>query len=195
MMDLALVALLFVAGGLWEQYVKYILAERWSLKGRLAFRLGYFLEVAGYFPFGAYTLYRIFATWAIPRAAPWQLGVGVVLIAAGIAINYRAVKDLKLARWNSAHLYGVNPELGQLVETGVYGRIRHPSYTGQILALAGCACVVPSPYIVVFAATFAVYTMAVHVPIEEHFLVRRLGPVYQDYRRRVPAFLPLRLRL
>ena len=192
MSDLVILFLLFVAGGLWEQYVKYIWANQWALRGKKAFRLGYLLEVGGYAPFGLYTLHGILASNSIPRASPWQMVLGAILLALGIGLNYRAVRDLKLARWNSAHLYGASDEAG-LVESGVYARVRHPSYLGQMLALAGCVLIVPSRYIVAFAVTFALYTVALHVPIEEHFLVVRLGEAYREYRKRVPAFIP-RLR-
>lgn len=194
MWELPLEAALFVLGGLSEQLVKYRLAKAPFLQGALGYRLGLFLETAGYLPFAAFTLGRALTSGEVVARTGWGLALGALLVLLGLAINYVAVRDLKMARWNSAPLYGVQRDLNSLVDDGIYSLVRHPSYVGQIIMFAGCGLLYPSRYVVTFAVTFALYAVLVHTRIEEHFLVERFGATYVDYAHRVPAFLPLWMR-
>lgn len=185
--------MLFVFGGLFEQFVKYRLGQEGRLRGAGGFHIGLFMEVAGYIPFGLFVIWRVATTRQFPRLAGGvPLAVGILLILIGFWINYRAVQDLKLARWNSAPVYGAADEFNTLVKAGIYSRIRHPSYLGQIIMFGGCAILVPSPYIITFAATFALYTIFIHVRIEEAYLIRRFGEQHMKYVSEVSAFLPLK---
>jgi len=194
MWELLLEAALFVLGGLGEQFVKYRLAKAPFLQGPIGYRFGLFLELAGYLPFAVFTLWRATTIGEVVARTGWGLALGGLLLAVGLAINYVAVRDLKMARWNSAPLYGVQQRLNSLVDNGVYGIVRHPSYIGQIILFAGCALLYPSRYVVTFAITFALYAVLLHTPIEERFLAERFGAAYAEYARRVPAFMPLRWR-
>lgn len=194
MWDLVVEAIVWVFGGLGEQFVKYRLARASFFQGALGYRLGLFLEMASYLPFAVFTLWRALTNSEQVTRTSWGLALGVVLILVGIAINYIAVRELKIARWNSAPLYGVQRELNSLVDTGIYSIVRHPSYVGQIIMFAGCAVLYPSRYVVTFAIVFALYGVLLHTRIEEHFLIKRFGEAYVEYAQRVPAFLPLRRR-
>ncbi|MCL6451230.1 MAG: isoprenylcysteine carboxylmethyltransferase family protein [Acetobacteraceae bacterium] len=192
-MDLIAEALLFVAGGLGEQFIKYGLGLRGKLHGTKGFRLGYLLEVACYFPVGSFVIWRVLATRQFPQLAHGvPLAAGAILVLLGAGINYAAVRELKVSRWNSAPVYGVAEGLNNLVTTGLYAYVRHPSYLGQIIMFAGCAVLVPSPYVVTFAVTFALYTVFIHAKLEDHYLRERFGEEYIRYAAQVPGFLPLR---
>jgi protein-S-isoprenylcysteine O-methyltransferase Ste14 len=68
-----------------------------------------------------------------------------------------------------------------------YRAIRHPLYVGW--ALAFWATPTMSAGHLLFASTLTLY-MALAVRIEERDLVRHLGRVYEEYRERVPMFVP-----
>jgi protein-S-isoprenylcysteine O-methyltransferase Ste14 len=70
---------------------------------------------------------------------------------------------------------------------GLYQWVRHPLYVGW--ALAFWATPVMTVGHLLFASALTAY-MALASRIEERDLVRHFGPQYQDYQRRVPAFLP-----
>ena len=74
--------------------------------------------------------------------------------------------------------------------TGAYNLVRHPMHSGGILFL------VCQPRLTLGGAAFALFGclyMILGTVIEERRLARELGPVWADYARRVPMFIP-RLR-
>ena len=87
-------------------------------------------------------------------------------------------------------LYGYFPAEGRLVESAVYGFLRHPAYSGVVrLGLA----------LGLWRGTWASIAFGLFVPlglalwlrtIEERELVARFGDGYRHYRRRTPAFFP-----
>jgi protein-S-isoprenylcysteine O-methyltransferase Ste14 len=82
----------------------------------------------------------------------------------------------------------------ELLQTGIYGRIRNPMLTGVFLALFGVGVLLHSLSIVLF---WTPGYILVHVAelklVEEPELERRFGAAYTEYRERVPMFFP-RLR-
>lgn len=194
MIEHIVLSLLFVGGGLFEQFVKYRLGQEGDLKGKYGFFIGFALEILGYTPVVVFALWRML-TSDYPRlatGAPLVLGVSLVLI--GIAINVIAVRHLKLARWNSKPLYGTSLEYNSLITGGIYSRIRHPSYIGQIILFFGCAVLVPSPYVINFSITYMLYLVLLHVPIEESYMRKRFGPQFSEYATNVPRFIPRLVR-
>ncbi len=77
---------------------------------------------------------------------------------------------------------------GRLVDTGVYGIVRHPIYTGIIGAGIGWALVTGSPAALVVAAGLAVF-FDLKSRREEGWL-QAAYPGYGDYRRRVRKLIP-----
>src|SRR5262249_32846748 len=69
----------------------------------------------------------------------------------------------------------------------LYSIVRHPLYVGWFMA----TWITPMMTVghLLFAATLTVY-IVVASKIEERDLVEYFGQKYEDYRRRVPAFLP-----
>src|SRR5690349_12702036 len=66
----------------------------------------------------------------------WRVVLGIVLIALEVWIFWRVKRDLGGARLVGAtELSGG----GQMEESGIYSRIRHPRYSGSFLALIGAS--------------------------------------------------------
>ena len=76
---------------------------------------------------------------------------------------------------------------GELLETGIYGRVRHPIYFFTMLAFT----VTPMMSLdrLEFIVACAVY-LAIGIPVEERKLEKIFGDAYQSYRTRVPALVP-----
>lgn len=77
----------------------------------------------------------------------------------------------------------------KFVERGPYRLIRHPMYTGVLVAgvsmgLALGTWLVPLLTCIVFAL------FVVRTTTEERYLIERFGETYRDYMRRVGAFFP-----
>ena len=77
-----------------------------------------------------------------------------------------------------------------IVDTGPYGLVRHPIYTGLLLAIFSTLALRPNwlglASAVLFAAGFVI-----KLRLEETFLMQELGAeAYTGYRRRVPMLVP-----
>ena len=78
----------------------------------------------------------------------------------------------------------------RVIDTGPYGLVRHPIYTGLIGAMlaTGLAVATVSAMLGVFGIAFGLWQKA---RMEEGFLSTELGAdAYEPYRRRVPMLVP-----
>jgi protein-S-isoprenylcysteine O-methyltransferase Ste14 len=76
-----------------------------------------------------------------------------------------------------------------LVTTGLYGRIRHPSYLGMLLGSLGWALTFRSAAGVVLTACMVPIVLA-RIRAEEALLAAHFGADYAEYRRRTWRLLP-----
>ena len=79
-------------------------------------------------------------------------------------------------------------ESAQLIERGIYRFIRHPIYTGLVLAAAGGSIYAVSPLAGLFTVALAV-VLDLKARREEIWLAQRY-PGYADYARRTRKFVP-----
>lgn len=120
--------------------------------------------------------------WHIPLAVQWLC---VTLAAAGFAFCWWA--RLHLGVYWSANV-GRKAE-HKVIDTGPYGLVRHPIYTGIILAGFATAALKGS------AAAFAgasVMTLSWYVKarLEERFLRQEMGAAYDAYASRTRMLIP-----
>lgn len=77
-----------------------------------------------------------------------------------------------------------------VVDTGPYALVRHPIYTGLILALLATAAAAATANVLAGAVLISV-GFWLKARAEERFLTAELGAdAYGDYRRRVPMLMP-----
>jgi protein-S-isoprenylcysteine O-methyltransferase Ste14 len=119
--------------------------------------------------------------------APGTGIVGALLIAAGVALVawtvrlFMTVGRGTLAPWDPT---------SELVVLGPYRLVRNPMITGVATILAGQALFFRSWGIALEFAVFLVVN-AIYFPlVEEPGLRRRFGAEYEEYRARVPRWLP-----
>lgn len=78
----------------------------------------------------------------------------------------------------------------QFITTGTYGLVRHPLYLFSMLFLwANPDMTLRSLVLYVYVTLY----FTIGSLYEERRLAAEFGPAYDDYRRRVPGFLPFRL--
>jgi protein-S-isoprenylcysteine O-methyltransferase Ste14 len=110
---------------------------------------------------------------------------GLVLMLTGMALRWYAVWVL-----GASFTVDVATRPGQpVVESGPYRWIRHPSYSGSLLTVAGvlvCCC---NPVCVV-ALVIALAGYGYRIRIEEEALATDLGAPYRDYMRRTKRLIP-----
>jgi protein-S-isoprenylcysteine O-methyltransferase Ste14 len=78
----------------------------------------------------------------------------------------------------------------KLVTEGPYRIVRHPIYTGM-LGMLFATCIATSYWFAIpFALLAFIIGTLVRVRSEERLLRETFGPQFDDYARRVPAFIP-----
>ena len=115
-------------------------------------------------------------------AAGW---VGVLLTAAGVAMAF-------WARWHlGTNWSGVVTlkEGHELIRTGPYRTIRHPIYTGILLALLGTAVAVGEVR-GLLALAVAWLSFYIKARREESFLTQEFGPGFAEHTKHTGMFLP-----
>ncbi|HTB68482.1 MAG TPA: isoprenylcysteine carboxylmethyltransferase family protein [Steroidobacteraceae bacterium] len=117
----------------------------------------------------------------------WGAWTCVALIAAGVAFAWWA--RLHLGRlWSGRITRKVDH---RVVESGPYGIVRHPIYSGLLLSLIATAAA-KGTLLGFVGLLFTFVGMWMKARLEERWLAKELGEAaYGDYRRRVPMLLPL----
>ena len=77
----------------------------------------------------------------------------------------------------------------QLIRTGPYAHIRHPIYTGILLALTGTAITIGEYRAILGVALFLIGFVR-KAKKEESFLASEFGPAFDEHRRHTGFFLP-----
>lgn len=124
--------------------------------------------------------------WERPLPA-WQtaLAVGLFLIAA--VLSWTGVRALG-RQWRVEA--GVNPD-HELVTRGPYRVVRHPIYTSMLCMFLGTGCLVTRPLLLLFATLVFIAGTEIRVRIEDGLLAARFGERFEEYRRSLPAYIPL----
>lgn len=118
--------------------------------------------------------------------------IPVIVIGAGLVIigGYFGIAGVVVLGKNRTPF--PQPRAGsELVQHGIYARVRHPLYTSVILVLMGWAMIWQS-VVAFMVALILIPLLRAKAGWEEHWLRGRF-PSYSEYERRVPRFVP-RLR-
>jgi protein-S-isoprenylcysteine O-methyltransferase Ste14 len=91
---------------------------------------------------------------------------------------------------NLALLYVYHPEEGHIVDSSIYGILRHPIYAGVLRAGVGLALLNGNANAIAFAILLPLGFAGWVRLVEEKELIERFGQSYLDYRKRTPAFWP-----
>ncbi|UCI09842.1 methyltransferase family protein [Mesorhizobium sp. B1-1-8] len=120
--------------------------------------------------------------WMPTLAEAW---ICVALIAVGIAFAWWA--RLHLGRLWSGTITAKADH--RVVDTGPYGLVRHPIYTGLLLSILATMAAKGTVWGIAGAALLLI-GIVVKAKLEENFLRGELGTAYDDYARRVPMLVP-----
>jgi len=117
--------------------------------------------------------------------APWEFWVGALVTAAGILFTVWARIHLG-GNWSGIVTIKHDHEL---ISNGPYAIVRHPIYTGLLVAFIGSAMAI-GEWRGVFAVLIAWWTLWRKLRLEERWMAERFGERYEAYCRRVPALVP-----
>jgi protein-S-isoprenylcysteine O-methyltransferase Ste14 len=115
---------------------------------------------------------------------PWRAGLGLVLL--GLGLGFAIWARVHIGRnWGTPMSQKVDAEL---VTSGPYRFVRHPIYSGILLAGVGTAVAISWFWLiaVVLAGIYFVYSATV----EEHNLAEQFPEAYPAYRRSTKMLVP-----
>jgi protein-S-isoprenylcysteine O-methyltransferase Ste14 len=124
--------------------------------------------------------------WTRPLS-PWRTCLAVLLFAVASLLSWTASSAL------GKHLR-IDAALGaehQLVRAGPYGVVRNPIYTSMLCVLLATATILASWQL--FLASLAIFVIGTEIRVrtEEKLLAARFGSEFQEYKSKVPAYIPL----
>lgn len=126
----------------------------------------------------------VLGTRFLPPAA-WSFWSGAVLTAAGLLFTVWARQHIG-RNWSAI----VTIKQGhELVTSGPYAIVRHPIYTGLLLAFAGSA-LARGEWRGILAVAIVLVAFSFKLRIEERWMREQFGEAYQAYARRVSALVP-----
>jgi protein-S-isoprenylcysteine O-methyltransferase Ste14 len=117
-----------------------------------------------------------------PGVALQWLGVGLVLLGFGFAL------------WARMHLgrnWGIPMSLRQgheLVTSGPYAYVRHPIYSGLMLAMIGSVLAVGLVWLALLVISFVYFLVSART--EEKMMVAQFPDAYPAYRQRTRMLIP-----
>jgi protein-S-isoprenylcysteine O-methyltransferase Ste14 len=111
--------------------------------------------------------------------------IGVACVSIGMSVRIAGMKQL--GRFFSGFV-AVQPE-HRLMTDGSYRWVRHPIYTGSLLALAGFFLVYRSMLIMLVVPLYALGTLW-RIADEERLLAEAFGEEYEAYRARTWRLIP-----
>ena len=112
-------------------------------------------------------------------------GIGVVLVALGLAFAVQARRHLG-ANWSGTVTL---KQEHSLIRSGPYRHIRHPIYTGILLAFVGSALAL-AEWRGVLAVLLAAMALIIKLRREERWMLQCFGADYAAYRKASWALLP-----
>lgn len=113
------------------------------------------------------------------------IGIASALVATGLGFSAWARVWLG-SNWSAEVTVKQDHEL---VHSGPYALVRHPIYTGVLLALIGTALWVDKWRALIGLVLIAAGFLR-KIVIEERFMLDEFGQAYEHYRAEVPALIP-----
>jgi protein-S-isoprenylcysteine O-methyltransferase Ste14 len=115
---------------------------------------------------------------------PWRAGLGLLLFALGLGFAIWARRALG-RNWGTPMSQKDEPEL---VTSGPYHLVRHPIYSGFLVAGVGTA--VALSWVWMIAVGLAGVYFAYSATVEERYLTEQFPDTYPQYRRSTKMLVP-----
>lgn len=146
-------------------------------------------------------VFTVFVPGTVAGYIPWRLRnhvaldtVGVEGVAAILFITAGVLIYLHTAFWGFAWSGGGTPApiapTKRLVVVGLHRYVRNPMYIGVGLAIAGQSWLFHSRATAIYLVCFAVLVHCFVLLYEEPTLRKQFGEEYEQYKARVPRWLP-----
>lgn len=117
------------------------------------------------------------------------IAIGIFLLMSGIIVHIWTGKLLGF--WGLIGLPEVSKTFkSRLVTWGAFSFSRHPTYVAHTMILFGIFLTTGVIVVGIIVVLDLALVLALIIPFEERELLTRFGDEYNEYRRRVPRFLP-----
>ena len=117
---------------------------------------------------------------------PQVFFIGICILLSGMGLRYWAVATL-----GKAFRTTIETDAGQqVISSGPYHLIRHPSYAGWLLICIGYGIAVQSWLSLAVAVLVPLVALLYRISIEEKVLVSVFGPRYLEYQQRTKRLIP-----
>jgi protein-S-isoprenylcysteine O-methyltransferase len=129
---------------------------------------------------------RAQGSWPFAVLPPLCVPTGAAVFVGGMILRWYSIIHL-------GRFFTVNVAIAadhQLVDTGPYRFVRHPSYTGALLAFIGFALVLRNWASVLVISLPIALAFLYRINIEERALVQGLGEGYRAYIKRTKRLIP-----
>jgi protein-S-isoprenylcysteine O-methyltransferase Ste14 len=118
------------------------------------------------------------------NSEPWRAGLGLVIFVLGLSFAIWARVHIG-RNWGTPMSQNDEPEL---VTSGPYHLVRHPIYSGILLAGIGTA--VALSWLWLIAVVLAGVYFAYSATVEESNMAEQFPETYSEYRRSTKMFIP-----
>jgi len=114
--------------------------------------------------------------------------LGSAFILTGMLIRFIAIRTL--GRYFTVNL-ALHGREHQLVKSGMYKFIRHPSYTGSLLSFLGFGLSLNNWISLLIIVIPVLITFLNRISIEEKMMAEQFGSEYSEYQKRTRRLIPL----
>lgn len=170
--------------------LKRILEAKWPIQMK-SYRLFYsVLFLLMFYGILVQALFLPFRPLVLPT--PFFTYLGYMMSALGLIIISRSLREISFTSFLGFSTTS-KENFDQLIEHGIYSRLRHPLYMGFLLIFIGYFMVSAT-----IGSLIHLFCLVIYLPMgiyfEEKKLLEKFGVAYENYQKKVPAILPLKRR-
>ena len=117
---------------------------------------------------------------------PLMSYLGYMIAAFGTIILVKSTKEIKMKEFLG---FETTEESAELIQTGLYSRVRHPLYLGLLMIFLGYVLVSAQYTALIHFLCLLIY-LPFGIYFEEKNLITQFGEKYQEYQKNVPTLFP-----
>jgi protein-S-isoprenylcysteine O-methyltransferase len=122
----------------------------------------------------------------VSMGQPVAFFVGIALVFVGIYWRWYAIRTL--GRFFTATV--IIQENQHIITHGPYRLIRHPSYSGVLVIIAGLGCMIGNWISLLFILSGLFIPLLYRIAVEEQELLHAFGEQYETYMQRTKRLIP-----
>lgn len=116
----------------------------------------------------------------------WRLALCIVLFALACLLSWTSSSELR-GQLRADAAIGADHKL---VQSGPYAWVRNPIYTSMLLVLCAVGVVITGWKLFVLSLLTFIVGTEIRVRTEEALLSKKFGEEFENYKKRVPAYIP-----